>query len=86
MKISPRRPASRAPVDEKDAEPLFLWWMPIAGLLLAAGWGIWKAADTSDGSAGDRLAAFGAGFLWPGFAIFAVTTFLVWLAWKVEFE
>ena len=57
--------------------------MPLPGILLAAGWAAWQAIQEPAGSA---PATFVEALAWPGLAIFAVTTFAVWLAWKVEFE
>ena len=86
MKISPRRPIEHKPESGEAAEPLLHWWMPLAGLVLAAAWGVWEAADDSSRGAVGRAGAFAEGILWPGAAIFAVTTFLVWLAWKVDLD
>ncbi|MEX2237164.1 MAG: hypothetical protein WEB00_06495 [Dehalococcoidia bacterium] len=55
--------------------------MPLAGLTLALGWAAW---DASRGA--DAAASFLEALAWPGLAIFAVTTFVVWLAWKVDLE
>jgi hypothetical protein len=79
VKINPRR-ASRRPVEPARDEPLLVWWMPIAGIVLALAWAAWRGA-TEEG-----LESFLTALVWPGVAILAVTTFLVWLAWKVEFD
>lgn len=83
VKLSPGGRRARKPTAR---EPLFLWWMPLAGLALAAGWGIWEASRDAHEDTGERSLAFVTGLAWPGLAIFAVTTFLVWLAWKVDLE
>lgn len=81
VKINPRR-STPAPREVADREPPVLWWMPLPGVLLAAGWATWQAIQDADSS----VMAFVEALAWPGLAIFAVTTLAVWLAWKVEFE
>jgi hypothetical protein len=56
--------------------------MPLAGIVLSVGWAAWEAIDES----GDSLSAFAQALIWPGLAIFLATTFVVWLAWKVDLE
>ena len=80
VKISPKRRTT--PPEAEDREPAFLWWMPLVGIVLAAGWATWGALNGSE----DGLVTFAERLVWPGVVIFAVTTFAVWLAWKVEFE
>ncbi|HET9199934.1 MAG TPA: hypothetical protein VFO84_03030, partial [Dehalococcoidia bacterium] len=74
MKINPRRPT---PAQRKvaDREPAVLWWMPLPGFVLAAGWATWQAIQDADSS----VMAFVEALAWPGLAIFAVTTLAVWL-------
>jgi hypothetical protein len=81
VKITPKRRVA-TPAETKEREPLFLWWMPLAGILLAAGWAFWEAIDAS----GNALSAFAEALFWPGIAIFVAATFVVWLAWKVDLE
>jgi hypothetical protein len=86
VKISPRRRAARAEQRDESRDPAFFWWMPLPGLALAAGWGLWEAANDSGADLADRLTSFVTALAWPGLVIFAITTFLVWLAWKVDLD
>ena len=61
-----------------DDDPRFPRWLPLPGILLALGWAAFSAA--TDG------ASFLAVALWPGAAIFALTTLATWLGWQLEID
>jgi len=74
--VTPRELLRGALVDEAD--PRFPRWLPLPGALLAAAW------------AGYQTAAGDAGFLptllWPGVAIFLLTTAAAWFGWQLEID
>ena len=61
-----------------DDDPRFPRWLPLPGIVLALGWAAFSAA--TDG------ASFLAVALWPGAAIFALTTLATWLGWQLEID
>lgn len=74
--VTPRALLRGALVDA--AEPRFPRWLPLPGVSLAAAWAAYQAA------AGD--AGFLPTFLWPGVAIFLLTTAATWFGWQLEID
>ena len=61
-----------------DDDPRFPRWLPLPGIVLAAGWAAFSAATGG--------AAFLPMLLWPGAGIFALTTVACWLGWQLELD
>ena len=61
-----------------DDDPRFPLWLPLPGIVAAAGWALY------DASAGGG--AFLETLLWPGVAIFAGTTLASWLGWQLDID
>ena len=61
-----------------DQDPRFPLWLPLPGLALLVGWAAYQA------SAGD--ASFLPTALWPGAAIFALTTLAAWFGWQLDID
>ena len=65
-----------------DEDPRFPWWLPLPGLALAAVWAAY-VATTGDGPA---LAALLGSLLWPGAAIFVLTTLATFFGWQLDID
>lgn len=74
--VTPRELLRHALVDDQD--PRFPRWLPLPGIVLALGWAAYQAATAG----GDLLATL----LWPGAAIFALTTLAAWFGWQLEID
>ncbi|MEX2446497.1 MAG: hypothetical protein WD734_04085 [Dehalococcoidia bacterium] len=61
-----------------DADPRFPRWLPLPGIVLAAGWAAYQAAAAD--------AAFLGTLAWPGGAIFVLTTLATWFGWQLEID
>lgn len=74
-----------------DDDPRFPWWLPLPGLTLALTWAGYSAATTTAtaaavGGAASPLAELVATLLWPGAAIFVLTTGATWFGWQLEID
>ena len=58
----------------------------LLGLLVAAGYGAWRAVSETAASAADRWGAFGDAMLFPGSLVVAVVAVIVWLGWKANID
>ena len=58
------------------------WWTIFFPLVVTLGFAGWRAATTESG----RAAAFFAGLLWPGLAVFALVAVIVWLGWVLDID
>ncbi len=74
--VTARELLRSALVDDQD--PRFPIWLPIPGLALAIGWAAYQA------SAGEASLLPTA--LWPGAAIFALTTLATWFGWQLDID
>jgi hypothetical protein len=61
-----------------DEDPRFPLWLPLPGIGLALGWAAYQAVG-GDGS-------FLATALWPGAAIFVLTTLAAWFGWQLDID
>ena len=73
--VTPGALLRHALVDGED--PRFPRWLPLPGIVLALGWAAYQAA-----TGGPLLAAL----LWPGAAIFGLTTLAAWFGWQLEID
>ena len=78
--VTPGELLRQALVD--DADPRFPRWLPLPGILLASVWAAFQAATTLPGG----LPTLFATLMWPGAAIFAVTTLAAWFGWQLEID
>ncbi len=72
-----------------DDDPRFPWWLPLPGLVLALLWAGYRAASTSAGvapPADGALAVFLGTLLWPGAAVFVLTSAATWAGWQLEID
>lgn len=65
-----------------DGQPAFPWWLPVPGILLTLGWAAYQAvgAEESGGS------VFLDTLLWPGAAIFVLTTVTTYFGWRLDLD
>lgn len=61
-----------------DDDPRFPRWLPLPGIVAAAGWAAYEATANGASLAGTLL--------WPGAAIFALTTLAAWFGWQLEID
>lgn len=61
-----------------DQDPRFPIWLPLPGLALAIGWAAYQASAVD--------ASFLLTALWPGAAIFALTTLATWFGWQLDID
>jgi hypothetical protein len=66
----------------EDGQPSFPWWLPLPGTAFALLWAAYQAAS-SEGGAG---AAFLETLLWPGAAIFVLTTVISYFGWRLDLD
>lgn len=66
----------QALVDDQD--PRFPRWLPLPGIVLAAGWAGFHATAND--------ASFLGTLAWPGVAIFAIGTLVAWFGWQLEID
>lgn len=58
----------------------------LLGLLVAAGYGAYRAVSESAASAGDRWSTFGETMLFPGALVVVAVAAMVWLGWKANID
>ena len=61
-----------------DDDPRFPIWLPLPGIAATLGWALYDA----NVGAGSFLPAL----LWPGGAIFVLTTLATWLGWQLDID
>jgi len=61
-----------------DDDPRFPRWLPLPGIVAATGWAAYEATANGASLAGTLL--------WPGGAIFALTTLAAWFGWQLEID
>lgn len=72
-----------------DEDPRFPWWLPLPGLALALGWAAFRAVTAGTPGAIDQpdgLEVLMRTTLWPGAAIFALTTLAAFFGWQLEID
>jgi hypothetical protein len=68
-------------------DPRFPWWLPLPGLTLALAWAGYRAASTAAaGDVASPLAVLLETLLWPGAAIFVLTSAATWFGWQLEID
>ena len=65
-----------------DEDPRFPWWLPLPGLALALVWAAYRAT-TGDGPAPAALLGT---LIWPGPAIFLLTTLAAFFGWQLDID
>ena len=65
-----------------DGQPWLPWWLPLPGLALVVLWAAYVAAATS----GDGTAVLMRTLIWPGSAIFVVTTATTYFGWRLDLD
>ena len=58
----------------------------VLGVLVAAGYGAWRAVSETHASAADRWGALGEAMLFPGSLVIVVVAVIVWLGWKANID
>lgn len=58
----------------------------VLGVLVAAGYGAWRAVSETGASASGRWGVFGDAMLFPGSLIVVVVAVIVWLGWKANID
>jgi hypothetical protein len=66
----------------EDGQPAFPWWLPFPGLALALVWAAYQAAGAEDGAGAMLLETL----LWPGVAIFVLTTVTAYFGWRLDLD
>lgn len=69
-----------------DDDPRFPWWLPLPGVGLAIVWAGYRAAAASIDPASAPLEVFLTTLLWPGVAVFLLTTAATWAGWQLEID
>ena len=70
-----------------DEDPRFPWWLPLPGLALALAWAGYRAASTAAaGDVASPLTVLLETLLWPGAAIFVLTSAATWFGWQLEID
>ena len=85
--VTPGELLRHALVDDQD--PRFPRWLPLPGILLAVAWAAFQAAMAAPdvgATLATQLGVLLGAFLWPGAAIFAVTTLAAWFGWQLEID
>ncbi|MEZ4553876.1 MAG: hypothetical protein AB7L91_03810 [Dehalococcoidia bacterium] len=65
-----------------DGQPAFPWWLPLPGVLLAAAWAAYRAAGAEDDGSSVLLETL----LWPGAAIFVLTSLTAYFGWRLDLD
>ncbi|MEZ4504055.1 MAG: hypothetical protein R3C39_15640 [Dehalococcoidia bacterium] len=72
-----------------DEDPRFPWWLPLPGLALALGWAAFRAVTAGTPGAIDQpdtLEVLLTTLLWPGAAIFLLTSLAAFFGWQLEID
>ncbi len=72
-----------------DDDPRFPWWLALPGLSLAVLWAGYRAASISaslDPAAAPPLEVFLGTLVWPGIAIFLLSSVATWAGWQLEID
>lgn len=65
-----------------DGQPSFPWWLPVPGLLLTAAWAAYSGASAEESGGSVFLDTL----LWPGVAIFVLTTITTYFGWRLDLD
>lgn len=66
----------------EDGQPAFPWWLPLPGVVLAVAWAAYRAAGAEEDGGGVLLETL----LWPGLAIFLLTTATTYFGWRLDLD
>ena len=58
----------------------------VLGVLVAAGYGAWRAVSEANASTSGRWSLFGDAMLFPGTLVIVLVTVIVWLGWKANID
>ena len=64
-----------------DGQPRFTWWLPLPGIALAVLWATYQVAAGPEGTS-----ALLQTLVWPGSAIFVVTTVTTYFGWRLDLD
>lgn len=65
-----------------DGQPGIPWWLPLPGIAVALTWAAYQAVSAEEPGADALLAAL----LWPGGAIFVITTLVTFFGWRLDLD
>lgn len=65
-----------------DGQPALTWWLPFPGIVLALVWAAYQAVSAEDGAGAEFLNTL----LWPGAAIFVLTTVTAYFGWRLDLD
>jgi len=65
-----------------DGQPAFPWWLPVPGALLTLAWAAYRAVSAEE----DGSAVLFETLLWPGLAIFMLTTVTTYFGWRLDLD
>lgn len=65
-----------------DGQPSFPWWLPLPGIALTVLWAAFQGASAEEGAG----SVFFQALLWPGAAIFVLTTITSYFGWRLDLD
>jgi hypothetical protein len=65
-----------------DGQPTVTWWLPLPGVALALTWAGYQAVSASQPGLDVLLQTL----LWPGAAIFVITTLVTFFGWRLDLD
>jgi hypothetical protein len=71
----------RSPVLD-DGQPALTWWLPLPGVTLALLWAAYQAVSAQPPGIRVLLGTLA----WPGAAVFAATTLVTYLGWRLDLD
>ena len=69
-------------VIERDGQPWLTWWLPLPGIAVALTWGAYQAVSAAE----PGLEALLAALVWPGSALFVITTLVTYFGWRLDLD
>lgn len=66
----------------EDGQPSFPWWLPLPGVLLTLAWAAYRAVGAEEDGGSVLLETL----LWPGLAIFVLTTVTTYFGWRLDLD
>lgn len=65
-----------------DGQPSFPWWLLTPGIALAIVWAAYQGVSAEEGGGSEFLSTL----LWPGAAIFVLTTITSYFGWRLDLD
>ena len=65
-----------------DGQPAFPWWLPLPGVALAVVWAAYQGVSAEDAAGAEFVNTL----LWPGAAIFVLTTITSYFGWRLDLD